>query len=166
MSRGNCIVVAPGTEPKGRFMEGFIAAGETPYPGTIMQIDPTVALKSGRHTFKIYNRDADGDRPLGPLFVLREDYLRGRGMSDAYAAGDRCFLYAPLPGDELNVLVKNLSGTGTADDYAAGELMTVDDTTGKLIRTVGSPEIEPFVLLEGSTDTTADVHLWCMYTGY
>lgn len=162
--KNNVIQLTP--DAKGRVLEGYIAAGETPKPGTIMQIDPTVALVGGRHTYKIYNRDADGNRPIGPIVVLTENFLQGKTYDDAYAAGDRCFLYAPVPGDELNVRVKNLSGTGTADDYAAGELMTVDDGTGFLIRTVGSPEIEPFVLLESSTDTTDDVPLWCMFTGY
>jgi len=164
MAKGNCIVVS--ANPRGVFMEGYVASGQTPYPGTIMQIDPTVDLINGRNTFKIYDRDADGDRPKGAIYVLRENYLLGKDKDTPYAPGDLCFLYAPLQGEELNVLVKNLSGTGTADDYVKGELMTIDDGTGMLIRTVGSPETEPFTLKESSTDTTANVLLWCEFSGY
>lgn len=162
MSRGNTIVLT--ADPKGNFLEGVIAAGETPKPGTIMQIDPTVALKGGRHTWKIYNRDADGNRPVGPLAILREDKYQGRVMTDAYAAGDRCFLYCPIAGDELNVLKLDVAGTG--DDFALGDLLIVDDGTGKVLLTTGSPESEPFVCLETVIDPTADQLVWVMYTGY
>jgi hypothetical protein len=48
-------------------------------------------------------------RPKGPFYVLREDYLQGKTVDDAYAAGDRCFLYVPKPGDELNLLLLNIA---------------------------------------------------------
>lgn len=161
MARGNCIVVS--SYPQGRFEEGYIATGETPKPGTILQIDPTVALKGGRHTWKIYNPGTDGENPVGPIAVLREEVLRGVSIDTAYAAGDRCFLYLPEPGDELNVLVKNIAGT--ADDHALGEKLMVDTGTGMLIATTGSPENEPFVLLEAITDPTADTLAWVKYAG-
>lgn len=160
MSRGNQIIVS--ANPQGKFMEGYIAAGETPKPGQILQIDATVALKGGRHTYKIYAPGADGENPLGPYWVLLEDRFRGdRTMTSAYAAGDRCFLYSPENGDELNLLVLNI--TGTADDHALGEKMMVDNTTGKMIITTGSPEDEVAVLLEVITDPTADTLAWCMW---
>lgn len=162
MARGNEIIVT--ANPKGNFLEGYIATGETPKPGTVLQIDPTVALKNGRHTWKIYNRDADGNRPVGPLAVLLPDHLQGKTATDAYAASTRCFLYCPLPGDELNMLLLDIAGTG--DDHSAGELLIVDDGTGKLIATTGSPECEPFVLLEDVTDPEADTLAWVMYSGY
>jgi hypothetical protein len=160
MARGNCIIVS--ANPRGVFMEGFIAAGQTPKPGTWMQVDPTVALKSGRHTFKIYAPGADGEHPLGALYILREDPMRP--ITTAYAAGDRAFLYTPVAGEELNCLVKNL--TGTADDHAAGEKMMIDDSSGMLIATTGSPESEAAVLNETITDPTSDTLAWIYYTGY
>lgn len=163
MARGNEIIVT-GTEPRGYFKEGYIASGETPKPGTILQIDPTVALSGGRHTWKIYDRGADGDHPLGPHAVLLPDHLQGKTASDAYAAGDRCFLYCPIAGDELNLLVKNIAGT--ADDHAAGEILMVDDGTGMMIATTGSPECEVAVLLEAITDPTVDTLAWCMWSGH
>lgn len=162
MARGNEIIVT--ANPKGNFLEGIIASGETPKPGTILQIDPTVALAGGRHTFKLYNRDADGNRPAGPFAVLLPDHLQGKIATTAYAAGDHCFLYCPLPGDELNLLFNNVSGT--ADDVALGDLFIVDDSTGKIMVTTGSPETEVAVALEALTDPTADALLWVIWSGY
>lgn len=159
MARGNEIVV--NTEPKGRFVDGTIATAE--YPGTIVQIDPTVALVGGRHTWKKYARTANGDRPFGPLGVLREDNLQGKAATAAYAAGDRCFVYIPLIGDELNVLLADVAGT--ADDHSAGEQLMVQNNTGKLIAATGTPQSTPFVLLETVTDPVADQLVWVMYAG-
>lgn len=162
MARGNCIVVI--ADPKGNFLEGYIAAGQTPKPGTVMQIDPSVSLRGGRHTWTVFTRDADGDHPKGPLAILREDKKLGRTATEAYAAGDRCELYCPLPGDELNMILGDVGGTG--DDHALGELLIVDSTTGKLVATTGTPECEPFLLLEAVTDPVADTLAWVMFSGY
>lgn len=162
MARGNCILVSA---PRGKFLwEGIIAAGETPKPGQIVQMDPSVDLVGGRHTWKIYNADADGGRPKGPLIVLLEDSYQGKTVSDAYAAGDRAFGYIPLPGDELNLLLGDVAGT--ADDHTKGEILIVDDTTGKLVATTGTPETEVAMLLETVTDPAADTLAWCIWTGY
>jgi hypothetical protein len=162
MARGSRIVVD--TSRRGKTDEGYIGTGNTPKPGTILQIDPSVALKGGRPTYILYNADADGGRPKGPFFVLEEDALFGKTVSDAYAAGDRCYVYTPLPGEEINLLVANIAGTG--DDHTAGEMLIVDDTTGLMIATTGSPETEVAMLLETITDPTADTLAWCRWTGY
>jgi hypothetical protein len=167
MARGNVIIVT--ADPQGTFREGYIAAGQTPKPGTIMQRDPTVALQQGRATYKIYSRDADGDQPLGAFWVLLWEtaggtMLRGKAIGDAYAAGDRCALYSPKDGEELNLLVLNLAGT--ADDHAAGEIMMVDSGTGMLIATTGTPETEVATLLETITDPVADTLAWVEWTGH
>jgi len=162
MAKGNGIIVS--AEPRGKFLEGYVSG--TPKPGTVMQIKAGVAPVGGRFTWEPYNRSADGERPQGPLAILLPDELQGKTVSDAYSDGDRCFLYVPIPGEELNVLVY-APGTGTADAQAIGDIYTVDDGTGMLIKTTGTPEIEPFVCLESVSDVTADgtlVHV--MYTGY
>lgn len=167
MARGQCILVNGTDTYSGKFSEGFIASGETFYPGMIVQKDPTVALKGGRHTYKIYNRDADGDQPAGAFWVVLEDAYQGKTMEDAYAASTgqiRVFVYCPLPGDELNLLIANLTGTG--DDHSAGEILIVDDGTGKLIATTGSPETEVAMLLESITDPTEDTLAWCEWSGH
>ena len=161
MSRGNRIVLSE--NPRGRFLEGTITG--TPLPGTIMQLDTTAVDGNGRHTWVVFNRDDDGDRPVGPLAVLTE---KGEGFDfdTAYVTGDRGFLYVPLPGDELNLRWSE-AGTGTGDAVAVGDLAIVDDGTGLLVDTTGTPQSEPFVAMEAVTDVTSTGTLvWCMATGY
>lgn len=162
MARGNSIIVT--ADPKGQFEEGYVATGETFYPGMIVQRDASVALKGGRHTYQYYNRDADGNMPRGSYWVVLEDARIGKTTSDSTAAGERCFLYSPRAGEELNLLVANIAGTG--DDHALNEILMVDDGTGKLIATTGTPESEVAQLLEAITDPTADTLAWCQWTGH
>lgn len=162
MARGNGIIVT--AEPKGHREWGYIAAGETPKPGQILQQQLATAIKNGKHTYEIYNADIDGGRPKGPIFVLLEDSLQGKTVDDAYAAGDFAPLYTPLPGEELNLLLLNIAGT--ADDHTKGEMLIIDDTTGKMIATTGTPENEVAQLMETVTDPTADTLAWCRWTGY
>ena len=161
MSQGNRVVITP---DRGYAVEGIINAGETPKPGTIYQIDPSQSQQGGRFVWKVFTRDADGDRPKGPFIVLCEDILQGKTMSDAYAAGDRAFGFVPFAGCELNLLYKNVSGT--ADDVALADLFVVDTGTGKMIVTTGSPETEVAMALEALSDPTADALLWSIWTGH
>lgn len=161
MARGsNQIIVS--SEPRGSFMEGFVKTGETFYPGMIVQKDVSVALRQGRHTYQIYNVAADGDPTPGPLYVVLNDYLRGNLVSSSIAAGERVFLYCPQAGDELNLLVENISGT--ADDHTKGEGLMVNDGSGKLIATDGAQKTVA-QLLETITDPTADTLAWCEWRG-
>lgn len=157
MAKGNDIIVS--NNPRGR-REEIIISG-TPKPGTVMTVT-TAALSNGRFTMEAYNRDADGNR--APIAVLLADELRGILQTTAYASGDRGFVYYPLPGDDLNMLVANIAGTG--DAFTIGDYMIVDDGTGKLIATTGSPESEPFQIMETVAALTADTLLWCKFTGY
>ena len=162
MARGNEIIVS--ARPGGRFLEGPLTTGSTPKPGTILQIDASAGIDDNGHfSFEPFNADADGGRPKGPLFVLLPNN-RGGDATTAYADSDHCFVYCPLPGEELNCLLQDV--TGTADDHAIGEILIVDDGTGKLIATTGTPETEPFMLLETVTDPTADTLAHVIYTGY
>jgi hypothetical protein len=161
MSRRNKIILTP---DRAILVEGIINAGETPKPGTLYQIDPSQSMQQGRWVWKVYTRDADADRPKGPLIILIEDIGQGKTTADAYAAEDRAFGAIPLPGCELNVLYKNVSGT--ADDVALGDLLIPDTGTGKFIVTTGTVEIEPFMALEALTDPTADALIWVIATGY
>lgn len=164
MARGSRTIVT--ADPKGQFEEGYVGAGNTFYPGMIVQVDASVALKGGRHTYVAYNRDADGNMPLGPYWVVTGELhlFLGKPQTNPYAAGDRVSLYSPRAGEELNLLLANLAGTG--DDHALGEILMVDDGTGKLIATTGTPESECAVLLEAVTDPTADTLAWCRWTGH
>lgn len=167
--RGKRVIVTP--EPMGYQGEGVVGAGQTFSPGQWVQKDTSVALVTGRHTYVPYNADADGGRPKGAPCIVTENLMAkaGKGIRsatdfDTYAAGDRFSYYVPLPGDELNLLIKNESGTG--DDIAAGGVLIPDDTTGKFIATTGSPEIEPAMALEAVTDPTADTLCWSVWSGY
>lgn len=161
MSLGNKIVRE--ANPRGKFFEGIIGAGvSAPKPGLVMQLDLSVAEENGRFTYVLYNLAADGNR--GPMFVLREDEGQGRTMTTAYAAGERCFLYVPFAGEELNMQMLDVAGT--ADAHTIGTVLIVDDGTGQLIDTTGSPESEPFTLLENITPTTTDNLARVMYSGY
>lgn len=159
MSRGNSILIS--SEPNGKFFEGIVGASNTFYPGMCVQIDASVALQGGKFSCVAYNRDADGNNPAGPHIIVLEDVDQGKTMSDSYAAAERFRGYIPASGDELNLLLGDVSGTG--DDHTAGELLIVDDGTGEFIATTGSPEVEPAMLLETITDPTADTIAWCIW---
>lgn len=162
MARGSCILVT--FEADVVREEGIVAAGETHYPGTIVQKQSATALVGGRHTYELYNADADGARPKGPFYLVLEDAYQGRTVNDPYAAGERLFLAVLRPGLEFNGLLSNLSGT--ADDHTKGEMLIVDDTTGEFIATTGTPETEVAQLLETVTDPTADTLAWMVWTGF
>lgn len=157
MARGNTILVQAG--PQGRFVEGYAATAEK--PGTVMQIDATVAVKSGRHTWKVYTPGSDGLRPQGPYIVLLEDSLQGRTINDAYVAGTRCFGYVPQTGEEINILVADVAGT--ADSHLAGEQLMLKNGTGKAVLSTGAPAFAPFMLLETLPALTADTLAWCVH---
>ena len=160
MARGGRIVVNP--DAKGAYEWGHVATAEK--PGTVMQIDASVALKAGKHTWVPYNRAADGNRPAGPYAVIVEDLYNGRDATTAVEAGALCKLYIPLPGDELNLLFGNASGT--ADDIALGDLLMVNDGDGKVIKATGSPEHTPAIALEAIVDPVADQLLWVRWSGF
>jgi len=161
MSLGNNIIVS--NEPKGVFKEGVMSG--TPKPGTVMQVKSATEPTGGNSfTWEVFNAAADGDQRL--IAVLLADKLQGKVATDAYVTATRCFLYCPVPGEELNMLV-SAAGTGTGDSMAIGDLLIVDDGTGLLVATTGDPQSEPFICMETVTDLVADGALiHCMFTGY
>lgn len=158
-ARGSKVIIS--ANPQGKFLEGVVQG--TPKPGTVMEI-VTPFYQNGRHLWRAFapSGGSDGDKRV--VAVLLEDDLQGKLITDAYVTLTRCFLYVPQAGDELNMLLQNLSGT--ADDHAAGEMLMVDNGTGMLIASAGTPESEPFMLLEAVTDPTSDTLAPCLYTGY
>ncbi len=159
MAKGNKILVS--AEPGGRFLEGTISG--TPKPGTVMQISAATEPTNGRFQWEAYNVATDGNQRI--IAVLLPDWGQGKLATDAYVTASHGYLYCPLPGEELNMLVANIAGTG--DTFAIADVMMVDDGTGKLIATTSSPESEPFIILETvGTALTADSLTWCMFTGY
>ncbi len=159
MAEGNNILLNDITA-KGVYLEGIIDGALK--PGTIMELKDAVAAINGRFTWRRYQSGTDGDRQI--IAVLLPDKLQGKIATDAYSDGSRCFMYVPQAGEQLNVLVDDISGTG--DDHAIGDLFIVDTETGRLIATTGDPESEPFQCMEVVTDPEADTLVHCIYTGY
>jgi hypothetical protein len=148
-------------DPKGRFIEGIVYG--TPKPGTCLEIKAGVDAICGRLTYQAYQPGTDGEQRL--VLVLLPDQLQGKTPADAYVTGTRCFLYAPIPGEELNMLVM-AAGTGTGNAMAVGNVLTVNSGDGLLIATTSTPEMEPFQVIEDVADVTAEGTLVpCMYTG-
>lgn len=151
-------------QPMGRFLEGYVYG--TPKPGTLMQIKAATEPVGGRLTWEVFNGAADGERTT--IAILLEDNLQGKTVDDAFVSGTMCRLYCPIPGDELLVLCLNLTGTGsgTEDAFAIGDKLIHNDGDGKFIKTTGSPESEPFVVMETVAALTADTLVHVMYTGH
>lgn len=158
MSSHNKIVLSG--QPMGRFLEGIVSG--TPKPGQMLQIKAATEPVGGRHTWEVFNGAADGEQTL--VAILCENDFLGKGPTDAYADGERCKLYCPIPGDELQVLLENIAGTG--DYFAIGDKLMVNDGTGKFIATTGSPESEPFIVLETVAAITADTLCHVIFTGH
>lgn len=159
MSSHATIVLSP--DPKGRFVEGIISG--TPKPGTIMEVKAATEPVGGKHTWQVYQPGGDGQRNVGPLAILCEDRLQGKTVSDAYVSGTLGQLYFVQPGDEVQLLLQNQSGT--ADSFAIGDKLILDNGTGKGLATTGSPESEPFVVMETLAALTADALCHVIATG-
>lgn len=158
-ARGQIIVIS--SQPQGKFMDVVVSG--TPKPGTCMEI-VTSFHTGNRHQVRAYQPGTDGRR--GPVIVLLERDVLGQNITDAYADGSWGRAYAPIAGEELNMLVKDVSGTGTNDEFADGERAMIDSGTGKLVRTAGTPESEPFIALGALLDVSEDTHHPFMYTGH
>ena len=160
MSTKNAIILSP--NPRGVFYEGTITGAIS--PGTVMQVDVSEGVDGNGHfTWEPYAPGTDGDRRL--VAVLLPNELLGKVATDAYATGDHGFVYCPVPGELMNMLVANVAGT--SDTFAVGDLMMVNTGDGKLIATTGSPESEPFFVKEAvTTALTADTLVECVFTGY
>lgn len=164
MALGNKIVIS--AEPRGRRTEGIIEGALL--PGTVVQIKAATEPDAGnRYTWVPYDQSVDG--APGLIGVLDVDWLQGKKATDAYVSGKRGFIYFPLPGDELNMLVGDLAGTGATSDFAIGDPLMVDDGTGKLIDgNLGTSvySARPFTVLETYNDMVGDTLLHVMFTGY
>lgn len=133
----------------------------TPKPGTCMTVKSAVEPVNGRFTYEPYNRGGSGQR--AEIAVLLEDELQGKLVTEAHTSGQHGMLYFPQPGDLLQMLVDNVTGTG--DTFGIDDYMMIEDGTGKLIAT-SSAESEPFQIRETvSSALTSDTLVLCMYTG-
>lgn len=156
------------SKPRGVFEDVFVVG--TPKPGTVMEIEPTTEPLNGIFHYAVYGTQAgsggqyvsnDGDRKA--IAILLEKDQEGKIYSDAYVDDDMGRVYWPAMGEQVNMLVEDVAGTG--DDFAIGEEMMVDDGTGKLLTADSDAEAHPFTSLETVTDPTADHLIWCRFNG-
>ena len=99
---------------KASYSEGGTECEEGPinaigYPGMAVTLASN-AESLGRHTYALGGTDYVGTgtnvtTSKAPVWVLKEDALRGQGVNDAYAANDNCFVHIAKSGDHLQVLV-------------------------------------------------------------
>jgi hypothetical protein len=157
----NTIVISP--EPRGRFIDATISGTDAALlPGTVVQIKAATEKVGGNFTYELYNRDASGNRPRGPIGILVEDNLQGKTITDNYLDTTLARIYFPLPGDELLMRLQDVAGTG--DSHAIGDILSVEDATGHLVAETG--ESGPFVCFETVTEPTADTLAHVQFGGH
>lgn len=147
----NSIIGPLNVGANGIWMEGII--DDTSLPGTCMEVTPGSTPVNGRQHYRHYQPAADGDPKQ--VIVLLEDSLQGFTFTQPYVAGTRCFLYIPLPGDELNVLFAPQAGTGSANAVTIGERLIIQHTTGYLIAEASAATDAPWMAYE-HIDVTPD----------
>lgn len=153
MARGASIIVS--SPPRGVFIEGII--GDTSKPGTIMQIQGGTACAVGGFTYIAANVGTDGKCVCHQ--VLLADSLQGKLATDAYVSGTKCFLYIPSPGEDVNVLLGEVAGTGNT--YAIGDRLIIDAEDGVLVPESGSPQETSWICLETLTQVAGSHLTWC-----
>lgn len=139
----------------------------TPKPGIVLQPVLGTALSNGMQSWEPYGTTggtndpaADGNRRIIAILNI----VPGKTRDDAFVSGEVGEIIYPQMGDEFNLWVLDISGT--ADDIGIGQPMIVDDGTGKLVGTTGSPEAEPFLAMQSAVDPAADYVLHVKFTGY
>lgn len=165
------VKIIASSHPKGVFEECTIVG--TPAPGIVMELDDGVAAVGEVFSWAAYGSDAasggnnvneDGDPKI--IAILLEDWAQGKVYNSAYAAGDRGYLYFPLPGETFNMILENQAGTG--DAFTIGQELIVDDGTGKLLACADDTserKAHPFMCLEAVSALAADYYCHVMFTG-
>lgn len=156
--RGSEIIVT--SEPKGQFEEGTVSG--TPLPGMIAEIVPQSAqVRGGRYSWRASSVTTGSFRDV---WVFREDNQQGKTATDAYVNGTACFLYAPLIGEDINVLLAAEPGTGSADAVKVGDLLGCDNS-GHVVPNSAYTST-PFKVMEHLSESPAQTPtlIWCKRT--
>jgi len=153
--RGAGIIVS--ADPQGKFLEGIIDG--TPKPGQAVSVKAATEPVGGAFTWEPW---ALGDGAYGITAILLPDHMQGKLATDAYVDADRCFIYAPIAGELMNILLENQSGT--ADSFAIGDLLSPKSTNGKFIANT-SDEKPAFTCMQTKAALTADDLCLAMYNG-
>ena len=164
--KGNEIIVS--AFPQGKFLEGTIV-GANIYPGTMMIIDPGVNPIGGRLSYIPANQTTGQARQL---WILLPDQLQGGLYNQPYnnstlpnpVTSSRGFLYAPIMGEELNVLFAGAAGTGSANAFTIGELAAINNAG---LGVANSGYTRPQLTVQEHIDLTPDVQgwVWCQFNG-
>jgi hypothetical protein len=130
-----------------------------------MERVPATEPVNGRYTYRAVQTGSNGDRR--PIYVLLSDSTQGVtpdiNGANTMTSGRQIQLYVPLPGDELNLLVKNIAGT--SDKFAIGDKLMIEGASGKLLAGTGAAVSQPFEVEETVPALTADTLIACMYVG-
>lgn len=159
MARGNTIIV--NADPKGFFEEGYVT--DTSLPGTHMEIVPATNPVGMRFSYRA--RSTANGGPGGTILLIN-DWEQGQIAAPtvtptANTGGHK--LYYPLPGDEVNALVAESSGTGTSGENLIGDSLSLNDS-GFLMAGTGTEK--PYRLLDRSVlNTKATRLLWVKFLG-
>lgn len=97
----------------------------------------------------------------GSSLVVKEDALQGKTVNDSYNNGDRVFMYVPVAGDVLNLLIKSGQNISVGDNIIAE-----GGGSGLFIKSDGTHAAYKFRALESSGGVLgADTLLACLFTG-
>lgn len=124
-----------------------------------MQLVAGTLQSNGRGTWQV-SQLTTGAKQL-PLAILLEDDNQGAIFSTAYVSGTRCRMYVPIGGEEINMLLGDVSGTG--DIVTIGDLFGIETATGK-IKANSSYTSTPFQAMESLAALTADAWVYCQVT--
>lgn len=152
--RGNEIIVS--AFPQGKFLEGIIT--DTSKPGTIMEIVPGCTLIGGRQSYRASSKTTGATREI---LVLLPDSMQGMLPTGAYVANTRGFLYAPIAGEQMNILTAAEPGTGSVDTFKVGDVLGIN-SSGLAVPNSAYTST-PFTVQEYLTQSPADTPtlLWC-----
>ena len=151
--------------PVGRFLEGHLDNDDGLLPGFAVEVVPDSDEVGGRVSWRAY-QGTTGERTL--IAILLENELVGMNCQQAISDGQKVRMYCPIPGDELLVRVSSgttFTGTGTGISLEIGDKLILNNG-GFFVASTGTPEREPFIVMEEIEDIDAHgglVHV--MYTG-
>lgn len=123
LSGHNKIVLKAGyTEGGTENEEGPLSSAATPGMNMVMGV---AARTQERDTWSPGSTDYAGTgtkntTTKNPVKVLKEDYLVGKTIDDAYASGSNCFIHIAKSGDVLLVLVASGQTVVRGDGLSAG----------------------------------------------
>jgi hypothetical protein len=136
---------------KGHHEEGILGTVATPGMHVTLQANGQYNI-SPEATAELVKRG---------IFIVKEDELQGKTITDAYAVGDLGFFYKPVPGDHLNLFVK------TGLNIAVGDIITAEGGgTGLWIEAAGTEAAYKAQAYESSGGAlAANTHIGCEWMG-